>query len=136
MDLHCNEFGDRLKYIRELNGINQKELAALTGISNQTISNWERNYTKSISYDDLKTLALHLNCKLGDFLPGVDEHSIDYKAKIDLKQYLIDVLSFVKDNENFMLKDKPIDAETLDIVVEMINSILNVLKIRIRKYPK
>lgn len=41
-------FGQRVKYIRELRGLTQRELADLIGVHSQTISEWERDTLSSL----------------------------------------------------------------------------------------
>jgi len=48
------EIGNRIRYFRELRGLNQKELAGRIGVSNSRISNWEQG----INRPDADTLVL------------------------------------------------------------------------------
>lgn len=48
------EIGTRIRYFRELRGLNQKELASRIGVSNSRISNWEQG----INRPDADTLVL------------------------------------------------------------------------------
>lgn len=48
------EIGNKIRYFRELRGLNQKELAGRIGVSNSRISNWEQG----INRPDADTLVL------------------------------------------------------------------------------
>lgn len=40
------EIGKRIRYYRELRGMSQKKLAALLGLSNSRVSNWEQGINR------------------------------------------------------------------------------------------
>lgn len=40
------EIGSRIRYYREIRGLNQKELARLIGVSNSRVSNWEQGINR------------------------------------------------------------------------------------------
>ena len=40
------EIGSRIRYFRELRGMNQKELAEKIGVSNSRVSNWEQGINR------------------------------------------------------------------------------------------
>lgn len=40
------EIGAKIRYFRELRGLNQKELASRIGVSNSRISNWEQGINR------------------------------------------------------------------------------------------
>lgn len=48
------EIGSRIRYFRELRGLNQKELAGRIGVSNSRVSNWEQG----INRPDADTIVL------------------------------------------------------------------------------
>lgn len=70
-------FGSRLAYIREREGLLQKELAHLIGMDERTISDYERGeyYPK---FNTLPEIARALNVSL-DFLLGVNEDIKSYE---------------------------------------------------------
>jgi len=40
------EIGSRIRYFREIRGLNQKELAERIGVSNSRVSNWEQGINR------------------------------------------------------------------------------------------
>lgn len=62
-----------IKKAREAIGLSQKEVAISLGVSNPTVSDWERGI-KNPSGKNLKKLATLLNCST-DYLLGVSEQT-------------------------------------------------------------
>ena len=56
-----------LKIIREQRGISQAQLAAMLGITQGAVSQWE-NGTAKPTFDNIKKLAAVLNCTVDDLL--------------------------------------------------------------------
>lgn len=71
------EFKDSLKSMRKRRGYTQVELAELSGVSSQIISNFERAYTEP-NQTQLSALAKGLNCKISDLIE-VDDIDVDYE---------------------------------------------------------
>ncbi|MCI9576587.1 MAG: helix-turn-helix transcriptional regulator [Clostridiales bacterium] len=75
--------GEKLKYIRELRGMGQKEVSELTGISYKTISNYENDRSEP----DVEKLALL--CQVynvsADFFISVEDSTIDQSLEIPKK---------------------------------------------------
>lgn len=64
-------FGTRLRMLRESKGLMQKDLAKLSGISANLISNWELGFGRP-SVDKLRILCRALNCS-SDLLLGLTQ---------------------------------------------------------------
>lgn len=126
MNLRIDDFGQKLKYIRELRELTQKELSRKTGISSQALSNLERGYTKALSITDLERLSEALDCSIGDFLPSAYIRQVDYP--IELESFLEDALSLLNNNM-FRLKGKYLDAKTTMMLKEVVFSSLRMLDI-------
>lgn len=64
-------FGKRLKEVRKLNGLSQKQLAQLLDLSDTSISNWERG----TSYPSLESLVnICTTCNVSaNYLLGIEE---------------------------------------------------------------
>lgn len=74
---HRFGIGDRLRVARELAGLSQDELAQLTGISRQTISNYELGLSKRPKPPYIAAWALATNFDRGWLEHGVEPHN-DY----------------------------------------------------------
>lgn len=132
MDLLNEQFGKRLKYIRQASKLTQKDLASKTNISPQVISNLERGYTKTIGHDDLKKIALVLNCKVGDLMQDADSHSISNISEIELLDYLNNIIGLIDNYGNLHFNNKRPSDETKDIVKSMIKGVIEVIEIKSR----
>ncbi len=65
--------GSRIKSLRQLQGLTQKELAEKIHKSSQVISNWERGYTPNITNDDIVNLAKALSVQVTDIIHCNDD---------------------------------------------------------------
>jgi transcriptional regulator with XRE-family HTH domain len=63
--------GDRLKALREIKGLTQRQIVTLTGIHQSTLSQFEGN-TREPALDNLIKLALALDTTT-DYLCGITE---------------------------------------------------------------
>lgn len=136
MDILNEQFGVRLRHIRMLNNLSQKELAAKTNISNQVLSNLERGYTKTISYQDLKQLTQELNCSIGDLIPESDRHSIPDASEIDIVSYLSNAIDMLDTYTNIKIDGNSITYEEREALKIMIQSTIDVSRIRNNKSKK
>lgn len=136
MDILNEQFGVRLRHIRMLNNLSQKQLAAKTNISNQVISNLERGYTKTISYQDLLVLTQQLNCSVGDLIPDADRHSIPDASEIDIINYLDNVIDMLDTYTNIKIDGNSITHEEREAIKIMLQSTIDVSRLRNKKYNK
>nr|WP_206441565.1 cupin domain-containing protein [Amphritea opalescens] len=78
------DVGERLKAIRKMNGLSQRELAKRVGVTNSTISMIEKNGV-SPSVSSLKKVLSGIPISIGDFftleLEEIEPESIVYKAE-------------------------------------------------------
>lgn len=73
------DFGKRVAYIREREGLLQKELADMTGVTARNISDCERGI--SIPRDEIKIrIAKALNISM-DYLMGLNDDIVSYDDK-------------------------------------------------------
>lgn len=64
-------FGKRLKYLRQEQGVSQKELGARLGYCNQTVSFWESGQREP-DLDAIKKIAVYFDVT-SDFLLGLSD---------------------------------------------------------------
>ncbi len=64
-------FGKRLKYLRQEQGVSQKELGARLGYCNQTVSFWESGQREP-DLDAIKKIAVYFDVT-ADFLLGLSD---------------------------------------------------------------
>lgn len=60
--------GDRIRELREAQGLTQYKLAQITRINRSTIKRYEENYIKKISFDNLLKIANALDADVTYFL--------------------------------------------------------------------
>ena len=60
--------GDKIRELRESEGLTQYRLAQLTGINRSTIKRYEDNFITKISFENLIKIANVLNADVKDFL--------------------------------------------------------------------
>lgn len=60
--------GDRIRELREANGLSQYKLAQITGINRSTIKRYEDNFITKISFENLMKIANALGADVKDFL--------------------------------------------------------------------
>ena len=131
MDLLNDDFGKRLKLIRESREMTQAELARYTSMSNQTISNLERGYTKTISYLDLTAISKALKCKLGDLVPGVEE--LSYNDYQDLYYQIKKIYDLLDSNAKLKINSKWLDRETRDLIKISLDGTLKIIEVKTGK---
>ncbi|ANZ96554.1 MULTISPECIES: helix-turn-helix domain-containing protein [Brochothrix] len=79
-----NNFGEKLKMLREQNDITQEEVSQKLNVTRQSVSNWENNK----NYPDLTTLVTLsqlYNISLDDLLK--DENNVVKSMKTELNSY-------------------------------------------------
>lgn len=130
MDLFNKEFGPRLRAIRENKGMTQIELARKTNMSNQTISNLERGYTKTLSYNDLKSLAKHLDCEIGDLLPDANRYALEYIDNIDIMKHLEHTFELLENYTDLKFYGKVLDQETRELLKSAIEHTIKIAALR------
>lgn len=89
--------GDRIKMIRESNGLSQVEFGESLNISKQTVSNWENNNVQP-SIDILRDMASKYNVS-SDFLLELDDRLNIYSST----QLSIDMVTHIQIIINDML---------------------------------
>ena len=62
------DIGERIKYVRQLRGITQSELAEKVGITPANLSILKTNKAKAIRFSTLEKICEVLECKPGDIL--------------------------------------------------------------------
>lgn len=60
--------GDKIRELREAEGLTQYRLAQLTGINRSTIKRYEDNFITKISFENLMKIANALGADVKDFL--------------------------------------------------------------------
>jgi transcriptional regulator with XRE-family HTH domain len=70
---------NKLQELRKNNGDTQKTLAELLGVSEMTISRWEKEKELKIKYDYIQKLAKHFKVSIG-YLLGYEDN-FDYVSK-------------------------------------------------------
>ena len=84
-----NDFGTRLKLLREKSGMTQISLSTRLGMSQESISSYERG-ASTPSIDVLKTIAAFFNVST-DYLLGMDDN--EYRvASSELNSFEISLL--------------------------------------------
>lgn len=102
--------------MRKRRGYTQVELANLSNVSSQIISNFERAYTEP-NQKQLSTLAKALNCKISDLIE-VDEIDVDYEKIMFSDKKTFDKLP--KEEKKRILQNL---QEQADFMVERAKSI-------------
>lgn len=132
MDLFNQEFGPRLRAIRENKGMTQIDLAKKTNMSNQTISNLERGYTKTLSYEDLKSLAKHLGCEVGDLIPDANKYALEYIENIDIMKHIEHTLELLEGCTDLKFYGKALDRDTRELLKSAIEHTVKIAALRRR----
>ncbi|MEN6372818.1 MAG: helix-turn-helix transcriptional regulator [Armatimonadota bacterium] len=83
------KFGDKVKYLREKWGMNQKELADRSAITQATISRIESGQVKELRSDTMKRLATALRVKVDYLVSESDEPRLDDILQTDDKALAI-----------------------------------------------
>ena len=82
--------GDRIKMVRESNGLSQVEFGESLNVSKQTVSNWENNNVQP-SVDILRDMASKYNVS-SDFLLELDDRLNIYSST----QLSIDMVTHIQ----------------------------------------
>ena len=95
-------FGERLKCLRERAIKNQRDIAELLNISQQTVSNWERNIGQP-DYGQLIKIADFLNITVDRIIGRPDDpYSIKNIKAISFDDSLIDISSLSHDMQQLV----------------------------------
>lgn len=106
--------GEKIKALRKLNGLDQKQLGDALNVSNKTISSWEANRTEP-KMDMIEKMCDVFGCKKTDFLNDKDEYSLelskdeyklvlDYRASDDVSKSAVNRLLAYADKLNKFYK--------------------------------
>ncbi len=78
--------GDKIKKLREQDGISRQKLGDIVGVHRNSILNWENNKSEP-DYSQLKTIAEFFSVSM-DYLLEYDDNDIDEmeKLKVALKE--------------------------------------------------
>ncbi len=104
-------FGEKLKYLREYQHIDQKEMAAKLGISQSTYSRYELGQTAP-SIDSLKKIANFFNVPI-DYL--LENYNYDTQELTDFNHFIL--------HGNYTLFSKfpsPDDREMISTIIKAI----------------
>ncbi|WP_373325680.1 helix-turn-helix domain-containing protein [Sporomusa paucivorans] len=110
---------NRIKALRRLKKITQKELGDCINVSSQVVSNWERGYTSSIEPLLLQRLADFFNVSVDYLLGRTDDRSLtlpiqspEPKMPKDLKKIL--------EQQEVMFSGTPLDEEDKQEILDII----------------
>lgn len=87
--------GNRLRTLRKIYGIEQKDLAQKLKISNRTISSWELNRTQP-QVEDIESVCNILGCKLSDFFIEPDKNTLSCLKKHDSNKRIKELLELLQ----------------------------------------
>lgn len=85
--------GEKLKQLRKSKGMNQEELARLSGVSRNSIVNWETG-KRMPRADDITRLAMILGVSESELIEGNLQNSNYVHVPIGVPQQLIEVGSY------------------------------------------
>jgi len=113
-------FANRLKAERESNGWTQEQFAELLGVSNGTVSGYERNYREP-DFDTLIKIAKQLNVSI-DYLLGYSDIRNPYIKTDEFNELVTRIAELIfhskkimtKKEENFILTVIKKYIETLE----------------------
>jgi len=113
-------FGERLRMLRDEQGITQEALANMIGVKRPTVAGYETK-GKEPPYSTLKKLAKALNCSV-DYLLGCDDEMIvDGNGDEEIKSYS-KKLARRSDLAELL-------HETRDLTPDSVKRIVNIIKI-------
>ncbi|MBM7855879.1 transcriptional regulator with XRE-family HTH domain [Desulfohalotomaculum tongense] len=132
-----NEFGSRLRQLREKRKLTQSDLAKLCGLGESTISFYESG-KREPSYKTLLCLAEKLNTTPNYLLKGDDEQGDNLLWwEKDSPPSEIELEHFIREQPNLRIFGDPLDGEVKDDVMLALRTAWEVLKGRsASKQPK
>ena len=99
--------GDNIKAIREKNGITQKQLAEMLGVSASTVGMYEQN-RRTPDAGTLKTIASSLGVSADTLINGVKP----------LDQMIEEMRGSLLLSDGIMFSGEPLNEEDVDAVIE------------------
>ncbi|PEP31699.1 transcriptional regulator [Bacillus wiedmannii] len=102
-----NYFGENVRILRTLKGLNMKELGDVLGVASSTISNWENN-RKEPSFEMLQKISIYFNVSTDRLLNhkiGDSEALTTEDRKLIVERLAQDLYESYK---NIPDKDKPL----------------------------
>lgn len=96
-----SEAGKRIKRLREKSGFLQQEIADKMQVSRQVLSNWERGYTETFTFDDIVRLSSMLGVSC-DYLITGEEMSIkkQHRELIEMLEQKPDLIKLIQCTKN------------------------------------
>jgi transcriptional regulator with XRE-family HTH domain len=112
-------FADRLKQLRELKGMSQKEFADDIDATQQTVSRWESG-TYEADFDTLIKISKYFSVSI-DYLLGIDKlNEEDLKDIETLKSLLI--------KKGIMSKDHDMTKDEFEKAIDILKALLPIIK--------
>jgi len=117
--------GQRIRAMRKLNNLTQKQLAEKVNVSAQVISNWEREYTDP-GHDNVAMLAKVLNCSADYLLGNTDDPTppnqknslppLTAKDERDIARDLERMMASLESNVPLAFYGEPLDEQTKELL--------------------
>lgn len=128
-----SSLGSNIKLLRELNHLNQKELAERLNIATSTLSQYENNIR--VPSDDIKIkIADYFNVTIDYLLGRSTNPKLDHKEERDIQK---DLAAWKKDLENGTLQMKldgnEIDEEVKQFIVDNMENTLILARLKAKE---
>lgn len=117
--------GARIRSMRKLNHLTQKQLADKINVSSQVISNWERGYTNP-DHEDVAMLARVLNCSADYLLGNTDDPTppnqnetlppLTPKDERDIARDLERMMESLESDDPMAFYGEPMDEQTRELL--------------------
>ncbi len=124
-------FKDVLKQLRTSKGLTQRDLALLTGVSQNAISMYETGRREP----DMKMLAAlgealgaDMNALMGTNTKSAEELSLNSRDQRDIGKKMRSMLELFDSDEALMFDGEPLDDETRELLKESYRSQLELTK--------
>ncbi|TYP56803.1 helix-turn-helix domain-containing protein [Thermosediminibacter litoriperuensis] len=121
--------GERIKSLREERKITQQELAQYLGVSQKTISNYEKG-ERSPDPETLKKIADYFDVTV-DYLLGRSNHrQLTRKDERDIEKIIEETRQRIENTEGLMLDGEILSQEDVDAIINAMRVGLEMAKLR------
>ena len=124
--------GRRLKKACLSKGLTQTDAAKRINVTNQVVSNWERDYSKATA-DDIRMLSIIYECT-SDYLIGLSDSFLEKESKFDniveLTDYEKIILEYFEDKKEWFQNNSELLDEFLGTYDEILKIQTKMIKNR------
>jgi len=121
--------GERIKSLREEKKITQQELAQYLGVSQKTISNYEKE-ERSPDPETLRKIADYFDVTVDYLLGRSNNRKLTRRDERDIEKIIEETRQRIENTEGLMLDGKILNPEDIEAIIDAMRVGLEMAKLR------